>query len=358
MTSNNEVKNLPQRAQTILGDVVELYTETGTPVGSKTLCERTGLKLSPASIRNVMSELESKGYLESPHTSAGRVPTEKGFRYFAKSIVEVDGLDQKLKDQIDSQITENKSFKEVVADVSQTLEQITSCASLMVAPRLEMASLEQIEFVRLDHNRVLAVLVTKDGDIENRMIDVPNGIDTDQLNESAKHLKEVVEGRTVSDARVAMMQELMEHKSQVDSLMDQMLVAADQWGEAQGTDSALVVSGSKNLFQYPELVRDQLQELFHAFEEKRMLMALMNEVQKGEGVQIFIGDDCPFESVTDCAMITSSYGTGDRKVMGTLGVIGPMRMDYKKTIQLVDYTGQVLSNLLESKNQAELEETI
>lgn len=346
----NTDQSLSSRYQDVLSDIVDIYTETGQPVGSKALVEHSKLGLSSATYRNVMADLEKNGYLASPHTSAGRVPTEEGFRYYANTLVEVDELDEELKGAIKAQISKDKDVKQVVHDVSQVLGDMTSCTGLVTAPRFDQAELDHIEFLRLSGEKVLAVLVTKKGEVENRVIQVPAHISIDELNNSAKHLRDVVEGQTLADARVMMMQALMEHKSRVDSLMENMMVDAEMWGEVSDTDTALVVAGSQNLFQYPELVREQLKGLFQAFEEKRILMALMNEVQKGEGVQIFVGSDCPFEAVSDCSMITTSYGTQDKKVVGTLGVVGPMRMNYKKTIQLVNYTSRLLSRVLEDQS--------
>lgn len=343
-------KLLNERSQVVLNELVDLYTSTGQPVGSKALCEISKLKLSPASIRNVMADLEDGGYLASPHTSAGRIPTEDGFRYYVRGLVEVGEPDKEMKKALKKELG-SKNFKEVLSSASNALSRITSSASLVMAPRFDMEELEQVEFIRLSGDKVLAVLVTKNGEIENRVIHVPEKVSVEQLNESAKHLRDVVSGKTLADARVAMTQMLMEHKNRVDNMMSDMMNAAEMWGETTVTDGALVVSGSQNLFQYPELVRDQLKDLFHVFEEKRMLMALMNEVQQGDGVQIFIGKDCPLQAAKDCSLITTTYGSDDKKVVGTIGVIGPMRMDYRKTIQLVDYTGKLLSRYLNKEGE-------
>lgn len=344
-------KGLSDRSLTVLNDIIDIYTETGQPVGSKALCERSSLQLSSASIRNVMSDLEKNGYLASPHTSSGRAPTEAGFKYYAKSAITVDEdlLGDELREQISARVSGDKSLKDMVDDLSAFLGEVTACTGVVTAPKFDMATLEQLEFLRLSGDRVLAVMVTKSGEVENRMINVPAHVSIDKLNESAKHLREVVEGKTLSDARVLMMQELMEKKNEVDNMMSEMMQVADQWAEPHATDTALVVSGTQNLFQYPELVRDQLRSLFTAFEEKRLLMALMNEVSKGEGVQVFVGSECGLETVDNCAVVSSAYGTEDKTIVGTLGVVGPMRMNYKKAVQLVDYTSRVLSQAIEKK---------
>lgn len=343
--------NLSERSQTVLNDIVDIYTETGLPVGSKALCERSMLDLSSASLRNVMSDLEKNGYLESLHTSAGRAPTEAGFRYYTNSLVKVteDLIGDDIKNQIMAKVSLDKPLKETIDDLSAFLGEMTACTGVVTAPKFDMETLDQLEFLRLSGDRVLAVMVTKNGDVENRIITVPADISIDKLNESSKHLRGVVSGKTLSDARVLMMQELMEQKNHVDNMMNEMMQVADQWAESKETDTALVVSGTQNLFQYPELVRDQLKSLFSAFEEKRMLMALMNEVSKGEGVQIFVGSDCGMKDVNSCSMVSTSYGSSDKTIIGTLGVVGPMRMDYKRAVQLVDYTGKVLSRAIEER---------
>ena len=340
-------QKLNKRAETVLQDLVDIHTSTGTPVGSKTLTENSALGLSSASYRNIMADLEAHGYLISPHTSAGRIPTEEGYRYYAQNLVEVEHLDDTIKEKIDAAVLSGKDRKEILGDVSNLLGEMTACTGLVTAPRLDMAELDKIDFLRISDDKVMAVVVTRDGNIENRMITVPAHISVEQLNSSSDKLKDIIFGETLADARVNMMQELMEHKNQVDNLMEDMMAVADTWAKPTNTDTALVVSGTQNLFQYPELVRDQLKTLFTAFEEKRTLMALMNEVQKGQGVQVYIGADCPVDEAGGVSMISSTYGTDKTTPLGTLGVIGPVRMDYKKTIQVVNYTGKLLSKILE-----------
>ena len=201
--------DLNKRAENILENVVDIYTSTGQPVGSKALSElQKGIPLSPATIRNVMADLEEKGYLASPHTSAGRVPTEEGFRYYANSLVEIGNLKSAIKKDLEKSIEEGMDFDAIVQSVSQKIGQFTSCAGLVSSPRNDNDPLETIEFIRLSDNRVLAVMVTQSGQIENRVIHVPDNIDADTLNESSKYLSDIVEGHTLPDARVAMMESI------------------------------------------------------------------------------------------------------------------------------------------------------
>jgi heat-inducible transcriptional repressor len=348
--SQEKAPALSSRAQDILAGIVDTYTQTGQPVGSKALVEKESLRLSPASVRNVMQDLEKMGFLTHPHTSAGRVPTEQGYRYYAQKLVEVDELDDALKQEIKSKIKPGKSMGMVLKDVSSTLSEITGCAGLVTAPKREMDPLEQVEFIRLSGDRVLVVMVTASGEIENRMIEVPAFIDTNELNKASKEMKRLIAGQTLDQARDQLIANLAEQKGQVNSMIDQMMQAAHEWGQPVVSDGAMVVAGSTNLFQYPELVREKLQSLVKMFEEKRLLMALMEEVKLGQGVQVYIGQDCPLAEVkdltADCTIIASSYGSPDKNIVGSLGVIGPMRMNYKQTIGLVNYTGRLLGQAL------------
>ncbi|MFZ2619277.1 MAG: heat-inducible transcriptional repressor HrcA [Alphaproteobacteria bacterium] len=351
---------LSERACQILTDVVESYSSTGQPVGSKALVEGGKLDLSPASVRNVMQDLEKQGLLMHPHTSAGRIPTESGFRYYATQLVQLDKAEvsDAAKKAIASVITPSKSKTTLIKDVSDVLGELTGCASLVTAPKREDDPLEQVEFIRLSGDRVLVVMVTSGGHIENRMIDVPAFIDTDELNKASKELKKLIAGQTLDQARQNMILGLAEQRGRVNEMIDQMMLAAHEWGRPTVSDGAMVVAGSNNLFRYPELVRDKLQGLVKMFEEKRLLMALMEEVKRGHGVQVYIGAENPLvqlaaaeayhskDVIQDCAMIASAYGNKADNIIGTLGVIGPLRMNYKHTVGLVNYTGKMLSALL------------
>lgn len=338
---------LPTRAQEVLGDIVDLYTQTGEPVGSKVLVERSREKLSSASIRNVMADLESLGLLSSPHTSAGRVPTEDGYRYYVKNLVQANPLDAKMRGEIDRAVLTGKPINEVMKDVSTTLSQLTSCAGLVMAPRAEEMTLEQIEFVRLGGDRVLVVVVSQTGDIQNRIINVPAHISLDELKRASLDLKKFVAGHTLDDARTNLISAIAEQKGAINAMMDQMMLAAAEFAKPTVADGAMVVAGSTNLFQYPELVRDRLKSLIKMFEEKRLLVGLMEEVRGAQGVQIFIGKDCAVEAASECAVIAAPYGNSNNAhTLGTLGVIGPLRMNYTQTIGVVDYTAKLLSKAI------------
>jgi heat-inducible transcriptional repressor len=341
---------LNERYTHILRDVVDVYTETGQPVGSKYLAERQGYDLSSATVRNAMADLETLGLLTSPHTSAGRVPTEEGFRYYVKSLAHVPtDLDARVKAELDRRLTPlvdtpgaANRFPAVMRDVSRLLAQLTSCAGLVLAPKVAPSTLTQIEFLRLGGDKVLVVLVTDSGAVENRLIRVPLTINDSQLKAAGDQLRGVVRGKTLSEAYAAILDTLTRERMAVDALMGEMM-----GGLTPDSENALMVGGSQNLFGYPELMRDRLQELFRVFEEKRLLAGLLAETARGDGVQIYIGTECPLEAAKDCAMVTSTYGSADKRLVGTLGVIGPLRMNYRQTIALVDYTAKVLGRVFD-----------
>lgn len=324
----------------VLKEIVDIYTQTGQPVGSKTVSERLPAKLSPASVRNAMAELEEKGFLQSLHTSAGRTPTENGLRYYANGLVQVDKIDKKLEKELARRLEAGTSLEQVMNVASQILGQVTGCAGLIWAPQKKEDTLEQLEFVRLSGERVLVVLVTASGEIENRMILVPSSVSAQDLTVAAYELNKVIKGLTLPEVRQRIVQTLQKQKMALDEMMQDFL--SDKQ-EASGEMNSLIVGGSQNLFSYPELVREQLQQLFYVFEEKKLLIGLIDQMRRGDGVQVFIGAECPLDVAKDCAMITTEYGSGDKQTLGTIGVIGPMRMNYAQNIALVDYTAKMLS---------------
>lgn len=338
---------LNARARQVLADVVESYGASGEPVGSKMLVESGKYQLSGASLRNVMADLEEMGLLTHPHTSAGRVPTEVGYKFYAQHLITTEEPTDVIKKALAEQLNPSQSLNTVVQNLGQTVSSITNCAALITVPKREQDLLEHMDFVRLSGDRVLVIMITGSGEIENRMIEVPPFISAEDLQKAALTLKPVVVGHTLDDARAMMVQALAEQKGAVNTMIDQMMKAAHEWGRPVTADGAMVVAGSTNLFQYPELVRDQLQKMVKLFEEKRLLMALVEEVRKGDGVKIFVGSDVPLQDAKDYSVVAGNYGRkGDDKLMGAIGVIGPQRMNYKHTLSVVNYTSQRLSKFL------------
>ncbi len=334
-------KDLHNRQGFVLKEIIDVYTHTGQPVGSKTIAERLPAKLSSATIRNVMAELEDLGLLQSPHTSAGRIPTEEGLRYYVNGLVEVNDLDKALEKELKKRLKDGGNMKDAINDASNVLAQMTGCAGLVWVPTQQEDTLEQVEFVRLQGGRVLVIIVTESGQVENRMIHVPENISAQDLKVAAFELNKVIHGLTLPEARQSIVSVLREQKMELDKMMDDFI------GDTNSDKSGgLVVGGSQNLFSYPELLREQLQQLFFVLEEKKLLIGLIDQMHQGEGVQIFIGAECPLDATTDCAMITAQYSSEDKKIIGTVGVIGPMRMNYSQNIALVDYTARILSRTI------------
>lgn len=335
---------LNQRASEVLRCLVGLYTQDGKAVGSKAVCECITEKVSPATIRSVMSDLESKGFLVSPHTSAGRIPTEQGLRYYANDLISID-LEPELQAKLKDCVSSAKDINQAIKNLSDVIADITSYTGIILAPKKENEILQAINFMPLEDERILAILIAKSGYVENRIIEIPSAIPAQELEKAAIELNQVVKGKTLEQAREIIIKSLRDHKTTLDEAMEKIL-------EEQVSDSkSLVVSGQNNLITYPEIVRERLKDLFQVFEEKKLIIGLLDVVKKAEGVQIFIGKDCPLEAAKECSMITASYGNKQSKSLGTIGVIGPMRMDYQRTVSIIDYTAKLLSNIIENNER-------
>lgn len=330
---------MQQRANQILKEIIDFYNQTGQPVGSKALVQHLGIDLSPATIRNVMAELEELGFLVSPHTSAGRIPTEAGYRYYAKGLIEVRDLETRFKQALNSHINEARDFNSALKAASNLIAEMTGCAGLVLAPKVENETLEAIEFIRLSAGRVLVVLVSTSGNVENRMIQIPADITADDLTRASRQLNQVIRGLTIPEAMTKVVAALREQKAAIDNVLEHLI--------STPFENAVMVSGSQHLLGSPDLLREHLGALARVFEEKRLLLGLLSEVKNSSGVQVFVGADCPLEVAKDCAMVTASYGTTDQRVIGTVGVIGPMRMNYEQAVAVVDYTAKVLSKTLQ-----------
>lgn len=338
------MEKLNNRAGCVLKCLVDLYTQDGKAVGSKAVCEHIAEKVSPATIRNVMADLEEKGFLISPHTSAGRVPTEEGLRYYAKDLITLD-LDEELKTKLELSVNNVEDVELAIKNLSDTIAELTSYTGIILSPKKDNEILQAINFMPLDGERVLAVLVAKSGYVENRIIEIPSAIPAVELEKAAKELNQVVFGKTLEQAREIIIASLKEHKNTLDVALEKVL-------EEELSDSkTLVVSGQHNLITYPEIVREKLKDLFDAFEEKKLIIGLLNVVKQAEGVQIFIGKDCPLEAAKECSMITASYGSSNSDSLGTIGVIGPMRMNYQQTVSIIDYTAKLLSQIIDKKGK-------
>jgi len=345
---------LGERARTLLRILVESYIRDGQPVGSRVLSRESGLQLSSATIRNVMADLEELGFVASPHTSAGRIPTDKGYRFFVDTLLRTqpqltDEVAAEIRRQVDSS---RETSKELVASVSQLLSTVTRLAGVVTLPLTQKASITQIEFVGLSENRVLVVLVFDDREVQNRIIQLERHYSSDELKRAANYLNEQFRGRTLSQVRQDILTQLREAHAHLNKVMLDAISVAQHVFEAEGSGGErleYVIKGETNLMGVAELTSvEKLRRLFEAFNEKRDFLHLLDQSLRAEGVQIFIGHESGYQILDECSVVTAPYAAGD-SVMGVLGVIGPTRMAYERVIPIVDLTAKLLSAALNSR---------
>jgi heat-inducible transcriptional repressor len=343
---------LNERAQQLLRVLIENYIRDGQPVGSRVLSRDSGLSLSSATIRNVMADLEELGFVTSPHTSAGRVPTDKGYRFFVDTLLHVRPLEDEALSEIRRQLDAVQDSKALVATASQLLSSVTRLAGVVTLPRTQQASVTQIEFVGLSENRVLVVLVFNDREVQNRIIQLERYYSPDELKRASNFLNEHIRGRSLGQVRAEILRQLQETREHMNQLMmDAIAVARKVFdGDGDGEEKLeYVIAGETNLMGVAEMSNvERLRRLFEAFNEKRDFLNLLDQSLKAEGVQIFIGHESGYQVLDDCTVVTAPYAAGD-SVMGVLGVIGPTRMAYERVIPIVDMTAKLLGAALNSR---------
>ena len=341
------LSELSERSREIFRLIVDAYFETGEPVGSRTLSRRLG-QLSPATIRNVMSDLEELGLLFAPHTSAGRLPTELGLRLFVDGLMEVGGLTQEERAAIDGQCQSiGRSMPEVLEQASSMLSGLSRCAGLVVAPKTERP-LKHIEFVHLAPGRALVVMVTEGGMVENRIVDVPLGLPPSALNEATNYLTQRLAGRTIAMAKGEITRELETHRAELNELTRKVVEAGlATWSDGT-SQSALIVRGQSHLLENVTEVADleRVRGLFAALETKEQLLKLLDSADIADGVQIFIGAENDLFGLAGCSAVISPYRDSQRQLIGAVGVIGPSRINYARIIPMVDYTAKLIGRLL------------
>lgn len=342
---------LSERSREILRHVVETYVETGEPVGSRTLSRRSGLQLSPATIRNVMADLEELGLLYAPHTSAGRLPTEAGLRLFVDGILEIGNLTRDERTIIEAQCrSAGLNAGQVLEKASSLLSGLSQCAALVMAPKLA-GRLRHIEFVNLGPGRALVVLVGEGGDVENRVIDVPLGMPASSLVEASNYMTARMIGRTLAECRTGVQGEIREHRSELDALASKVVEnGLAVWANNEGglDRGVLIVRGQAKLLEDVTAVTDleRIRRLFEALETKEALLRLIDAADVAQGVQIFIGAENELFSMAGCSMVIAPFSQSDERIVGAIGVIGPTRMNYARIIPMVDYTAKIVSGLL------------
>ena len=342
------ISELNERSREIFRQIVDSYVETGEPVGSRTISRRTGLELSPATIRNVMADLEEAGLLYAPHTSAGRLPTEAGLRLFVNGLLEVGGLAEDEREAIEARCAaKGKSLAQALEEAISTLAGLSRCAGLVVAPKTERP-LKHLEFVHLGPGRALVVMVTEDGLVENRIIDVALGVPPSTLIQAGNYLNSRLVGRTIEEAKAALAADLSSQRAQLDELTQKVVEAGLASWAGGGERSALIVRGQAALLDDVTALADleRLRTLFDMLETKETMLKLLDSTREGAGVQIFIGSDNPLFGVTGCSMIVAPYANSREQVVGAIGVIGPTRINYARIIPLVDYTAKMVGRLL------------
>jgi heat-inducible transcriptional repressor len=335
---------LDRRAQILLKTLVERYITEGEPVGSRALSRYSGLDLSPATIRNVMADLEELGFIASPHTSAGRIPTPRGYRVFVDTLLIVKPLDKVEISQLQDNLAPEHPQK-LISSASQLLSQLTHFAGVVVAAKRTSAAFRHIEFLALSEKRVLLIIVTPDGDVQNRIIFTDRSYSPSELTMAANFLNQNYAGLTFEQIRGRIQGELKQLHQDMSSLMTAALNAGDQ--ALSESSENFSISGERNLLDSVELSSDmsRLRELFELFERKTLLARILDMSSRAEGVQIFIGGESGIATLDECSVVTAPYEV-DGKVVGTVGVIGPTRMAYERVIPIVDITAKLLSSAL------------
>ena len=346
------ITELNDRSREILRHIVDSYVESGEPIGSRTLSKRLNVDLSPATIRNVMADLEDSGLLYSPHKSAGRLPTDAGLRLFVDGILEVGNLTEDERQSIDIQCAGSpNSLEGLLEDATSALSGLSRCASLVLAPKTG-SPLRHIEFVSLSPGRALVVLVTESGIVENRVIQTPRGLPPSGLVEATNYLSARLVGRTLSEAYEEIMAELDGHRAELDELTSRVVESGlAMWagdGAGGGQQGSLIVRGQAHLLDDVTAVADleKIRALFTALETKEEMLRLLSLTDTAEGVQIFIGADNTLFNLAGCSMIVGPYKNAKETIIGAIGVIGPTRMNYAHIIPMVDYTSKLISRLL------------
>ena len=339
---------ISKRASVLLKTLVEHHIRDGQPVGSSTLREAAGLPVSAATVRNVMSDLEERGFLHSPHTSAGRVPTALGYRVFVDSLLQVQPLEQEAVSVLRAELHPDKSSSDLVQSASHLLSSITAQAGLVTVPRPETNQLRQVEFLPLSGDRVLVILVVNEREVQNRIIHTRRVYSEEELREAAVLVNQRYAGRPLSEVQSRIVREMQEARSQIDNYLEEALTLANQALEQDEQDDEYVMAGQSRLLGGATAEEfDRLRGLFESFERKKDLLHLLERCTRANGVQIFIGEEAGYEVFGDFSVVTAPYSDGAR-TLGVLGVIGPTRMEYNRVIPIVDVTARMLSSALSS----------
>ncbi len=352
MTDSNEEKRssmdkrLNERAQLLLKTLVERYIRDGQPVGSRTLSRDSGLSLSPATVRNAMADLEEMGLLVSPHTSAGRVPTAQGYRFFIDTLLQVEPLPGNEVARLRGQLGDDLDPHALMQSASTLLSDVTRLAGIVTVPRHDEVRLRHVEFLSLSGDQVLVILVINDREVQNRIIRTGRRFSDAQLQQATNYLNEICAGKDLSQVREGLLREMRQARERMNEMMMGAIEMAEKAFDAGPPDEDMVVSGQTRLMEYGELAdMDRLRQLFDAFARKRDILHLLDQALTARGVQIYIGEESGYDIFEQCSVVTAPYES-DGRVLGVLGVIGPTRMAYDRVIPIVDVTARLLGAAL------------
>ncbi|HKQ29753.1 MAG TPA: heat-inducible transcriptional repressor HrcA [Burkholderiales bacterium] len=341
------------RAEILLRALVERYIADGQPVGSRTLARASGMDLSPATIRNVMSDLEELGFVSAPHTSAGRIPTERGYRFFIDTLLKVQPLTAAEVRRLRGEFDPGHDSHHLIETASQMLSEVSQLAGIVMASRRdEQVAFRHLDFVQLSDKRVLAILVTQDAQVHNRILTTEREYSASELEQAANYFNTSYAGVSLNDIKRSLVKEMQQASDDLNRAMQLALRVANEAFDDKGDDK-LFVSGEEKLMDFPDLGDiKKLRRLFEAFNSKRDLLHLLDRSLRAGGVKIFIGAESGFDVLKDCSLVTAPYSV-DGQIVGTLGVIGPTRMAYEHVIPVVDMTAKLLSNALSSSRTLE-----
>jgi heat-inducible transcriptional repressor len=343
-----------ERAQHILRTLVQQFIRDGQPVGSKKLSQKlaqaSGLSVSPATIRNVMSDLEDFGFIASPHTSAGRIPTPKGYRFFVDTLVQLRQPAAREISQLQTQLSDDPTLNsKLLAETASTaLSSLTSLASIVTLPRQQKLTLRQIEFLPIADRRILAILVVNDSEVQNRVLHLERDYTPDELQRAANFLNDNYVGKDIRDVRSLVVEELQRTQQTMNQLMIDTVTIAEQALSGDSSDKPYVIAGQTKLMGFEELSDiEQLRQLFEAFSQQREILGLLDRSIEADGIQIFIGEESGYQILDNCSVVTAPYRVNE-EIVGVLGVIGPTRMAYERVIPIVDVTAKLVGAALNS----------
>ena len=336
-----------ERDRKILQAIIMDYIQTAEPVGSRTVSKKYKMGLSPATIRNVMADLEEMGFLLQPHISAGRVPTDRAFRFYVDSIVQVRKLSRVDRDRIEAGLQDEKlDVNEMMKRASSLLSLLSKQTGVVLAPRFGSNIFKHIEFIKLREKKILVIIVSQSGEVQNKLIESDEPMDQDELDKYSKYLTEIMGGLSLVEAKRRIVEEMKQEKVLFDKLMYRALQLSQKALEDEGKGD-VYIEGQTNIIQSPEFADlEKMRALLLAFEEKTKIVKLLDKALSTHGIQIFIGAENEFNEMRDCSVIAAPYFK-ENFTLGTLGVIGPMRMDYSVIIPIVDYTARVVGQILE-----------